>query len=69
MSSEWVPSAAGLPHDGQTVEFILDGREVAMVGTYTQQTFRSRWSGYDAQCVRTWRTADSGSSGATSAHT
>jgi len=62
MSAQWVTSAAGLPHNGQPVEFVLDGREVALVGTYVQQTFRSRWSGYDVQRVSTWRSADSGSS-------
>ena len=63
MSAQWVTSAAGLPHDGQSVEFVLDGREVAMLGTYVQQTFRSRWSGYEVQRVRSWRSsADSDSS-------
>jgi len=51
-------SAADLPHNGQPVEFVLDGREVAMMGTYVQQTFWSRWSGYDIQRVRTWRSSD-----------
>lgn len=55
---EWVMSAANLPHNGQPVEFVLDGREVAIIGKYVQQTFWSRWSGYDIQRVRTWRSAD-----------
>jgi hypothetical protein len=67
MSAQWVTSAAGLPQSDEAVEFVLDGREVAMVGTYVQQTFWSRWSSYDVQRVRTWRVADSGSFGATSA--
>ncbi len=58
MSSDWVMSAADLPHNGQPVEFVLDGRQVAMLGTYVQQTFWSRWSGYDIQRVRTWRSSD-----------
>jgi hypothetical protein len=60
MSSQWVESATGLPHNGQPVEFVLDGRQVAMIGTYLRQTFWSRWSGYDVQRVRTWRSADMG---------
>ena len=58
MSAQWVASATGLPHQGESVEFMLDGRDVAMDGTYDRQTFRSRWSGYDVQRVRSWRLAD-----------
>lgn len=55
MSTQWVASATSLPHEDETVEFILDGRQIAMDGTYARQTFRSRWSGYEIQRVRTWR--------------
>jgi hypothetical protein len=58
MSADWVASSAALPQDGQSVEFVLDGREVAMDGTYTRQTFQSRWSGYDVQRVHSWRRAE-----------
>jgi hypothetical protein len=58
MSAQWVTSATGLPHQGESVEFMLDGRNVAMDGTYDRQTFRSRWSGYEVQRVRSWRLAD-----------
>jgi hypothetical protein len=58
MSDQSVINSAGLPEEGQRLEFVLEGREVAMDGTYTQQTFRSRWSGYDVKRVRTWRSAD-----------
>ena len=58
MSAQWVTSATGLPHQGESVEFMLDGRSVAMDGTYDRQTFRSRWTGYEVQRVRTWRLAD-----------
>lgn len=61
MSAQWVTSATGLPHQGESVEFMLDGRSVAMDGTYDRQTFRSRWTGYDIQRVRTWRLADANS--------
>ena len=57
MSTAWVASSVALPPEGESVEFVLDGREVAMDGTYTHQSFRSRWSGYDVQRVRTWRHA------------
>jgi len=58
MSAQWVTSATGLPRQGESVEFMLDGRSVPMDGTYDRQTFRSRWTGYDIQRVRTWRPAD-----------
>ena len=54
-SAQWTASSAALPHDGEAVEFVLDGRKVPLDGTYTRQTFNSRWSGYDIQRVRTWR--------------
>jgi hypothetical protein len=56
-SAQWIPSSTALPHDGDAVEFVLDGRKVPLDGTYTRQTFNSRWSGYDIQRVRTWRVA------------
>lgn len=58
MFSAWVASSTALPPEGESVEFVLDGREVPMGGTYTHQTFQSRFSGYDVQRVRTWRAAD-----------
>jgi hypothetical protein len=61
MSAQWVTSATGLPHQGESVEFMLDGRDVAMDGTYDRQTFRSRWTGYEVQRVRTWRLVDANS--------
>jgi len=61
MSAQWVTSATSLPHQGESVEFMLDGRSVAMDGTYDRQTFRSRWTGYEVQRVRTWRLADANS--------
>jgi hypothetical protein len=61
MSAQWVTSATGLPHQGESVEFMLDGRSVAMDGTYDRQTFRSRWTGYDIQRVRTWRLMEANS--------
>lgn len=58
MSSKWIASSTALPPDGAPVEFVLDGRAVPMDGTYVQQTFKSRWTGYDVQRVRTWRSVD-----------
>jgi len=57
MPTAWVASSTALPPEGESVQFVLDGREVAMDGTYTHQTFQSRWSGYDVQRVRSWRPA------------
>ena len=68
MSAQWVTSASGLPHQGESVEFMLDGRSVAMDGTYDRQAFRSRWTEYDIQRVRTWRLADAHSAEAHAAH-
>jgi len=59
MSIEWVASSFGLPREGEPVEFILDGRDVVMDGTYVQQIFRSRWTGYEVDRVRTWRSSGS----------
>lgn len=49
---------AGLPDEGQRVEFVLDDREVALRGTYAHGTFQSRWSGYGRERVRFWRPDD-----------
>jgi hypothetical protein len=57
MSPQWVRSSALLPREGDSVEFVLDGHEVALAGTYSRQTFHSRWSRYGVQRVRTWRPA------------
>ena len=54
-------SSAGLPHEGQLVEFALDGRAVMINGTYASRIFRSRWSGYGMDRVFTWRPANGGS--------
>ena len=58
MCAQWVASSAELPHEGEPVEFLLDGRDVAMDGTYTRQMFRSQWSDYDVGRVRNWRLFD-----------
>jgi len=57
-SAQWIASSTSLPHDGDAVEFVLDGRKIPIDGTYASQTFNSRWSGYDIQRVRTWRVMD-----------
>lgn len=67
MSTTWVASSSRLPHDGDAVEFVLDGRRIPIDGTYAQQLFKSRWSGYDVQRVRTWRSSDCESAGAAAA--
>lgn len=57
MNAQWVPSSTGLPHEGEPVEFFLDGRDTAMEGTYVHQAFRSRWTEYDVGRVCNWRSA------------
>jgi len=59
MNTPWVRSSTALPRDDQSVEFVLDDREVAIDGTYARQLFRSRWSSYDVERVGAWRLAAS----------
>jgi hypothetical protein len=58
MSAQLAIQSAGLPDEGERIEFVLDGRDVALDGTYVQRIFRSRWSGYTAERVSSWRPAD-----------
>ena len=60
MDTRWVTSATALPQEGQPVEFVLDGRAVAMGGIYVRRTFRSRWAGYEVERVHTWRSTGVG---------
>jgi hypothetical protein len=57
MNTPWVQSSIALPHEGQSVEFVLDHREVALDGTYARQIFRSRWTAYEVARVGAWRLA------------
>jgi len=61
-------ASAGLPREGEAVEFVLDGRGVAIVGAYAQQVFRSRWAGYGIERVSSWRSSDADSSAGASEH-
>ena len=58
--THWISTAAALPADGQSVEFILGARECPIVGVYTQDAFRSRWTRYAADVVCKWRGATAG---------
>jgi hypothetical protein len=58
MNAQLAIQSAGLPDEGERIEFVLDGRDVALDGIYVQRTFRSRWSGYTVERVRSWRPAD-----------
>ncbi|HSN38940.1 MAG TPA: hypothetical protein VLT92_01985 [Burkholderiales bacterium] len=58
MPAQWIENTSGLPQEGQAVEFVLDGREVAMGGIYVERTFRSHWSGYPIERVSFWRPAN-----------
>lgn len=58
MSTQWVGRTTGLPQEGQSVEFVLDGHDVAMGGTYATGNFRSRWSDYAIERVGSWRAVD-----------
>jgi len=58
MGAQWVASSAELPREGEPIEFLLDGRDIAMDGTYSGQLFRSHWTGYEVGRVRNWRLSD-----------
>ena len=49
--------SAVLPREGQLVEFVVDGHEVSIVGTYAQRAFRSQRSAYAIEQVLTWRSS------------
>jgi hypothetical protein len=68
MHAQFVGPSTGLPQQGQAVEFVLDDRDVAIVGTYDEPMFRSRWSEYAVERVRTWRSACSDSFVPAAAH-
>lgn len=55
MSEDWNQSSNGLPRDGEQIEFVLDGRTVAMHGTYALPAFHSHWAEYGVDRVRSWR--------------
>lgn len=55
--SSWISTASALPADGQPVEFMLGARECPIVGVYSQDGFRSRWTRYASDLVCKWRGA------------
>lgn len=55
MHTNWITTAAALPGDGASVEFMLDERECAIRGTYALGRFESRWTHYAPTSVRQWR--------------
>jgi hypothetical protein len=54
----WISTASALPACGQPVEFMLDARECPIVGVYSEDGFRSRWTHYAPEIVRQWRGAE-----------
>lgn len=67
MYDDWIQISAGLPTDGEQIEFLLDGRSVAMQGTYTLPAFHSHWAEYGVDRVRRWRKLSNASDLATPA--
>jgi hypothetical protein len=67
MHAQWVPSSTELPCENEPVEFVLDHREAPMAGIYALRTFRSHWTGYEAERVRTWRSSGATATAATPA--
>jgi hypothetical protein len=55
--TSWISTASALPVDGQPVEFMLGARECPIIGVYSQDGFRSRWTHYAADLVCKWRGA------------
>ena len=55
--TRWISTASALPVHGQPVEFVLDARECAIIGTYTHGGFLSRWTRYAPELVCKWRGA------------
>jgi hypothetical protein len=56
-ASTWISTAAALPVAGQPVEFMLAARECPIVGVYSGDGFRSRWTHYASELVCRWRGA------------
>jgi hypothetical protein len=55
MSAQTVPLATVLPREGQLIEFVVDGHDVTIAGTYAEYAFRSYHSAYAIDRVLTWR--------------
>ena len=43
------------PREQQTVEFLVVGRDVPLLGWYESCTFHSRWAKYSCDRVDRWR--------------
>jgi hypothetical protein len=52
-----VTGSSDLPREGQLIEFVVDGYDVSIVGTYAQHAFRSYRSVYPVERVLTWRSS------------
>jgi hypothetical protein len=55
--STWISTASALPIRGQPVEFMLAERECPIIGVYSGDGFRSRWTHYASELVCRWRGA------------
>lgn len=58
MQEKWISNAAHLPSIGESIEFLVEGRQQSIHGTFANGIFHSRWADYDASRVTTWRRAD-----------
>jgi hypothetical protein len=58
MQIQWVFTSASLPQADETIEFMLDDRDVPMCGRYSNGVFFSHWAEYEVDRVQSWRTAD-----------
>lgn len=58
----WIRSSISLPFENQPVTFHVDGRSIALDGTYALQNFRTRWAGYTIDRVDRWRAVVAGPS-------
>jgi hypothetical protein len=53
----WISTTSALPVRGQPVEFMLAARECPIIGIYSGEGFRSRWTHYAPELVCRWRGA------------
>ena len=58
MQMSWISSSTNLPLEGEPVQFLADGREVSLRGTYTNGVFHSRWAEYDVGRIGAWHAQD-----------
>lgn len=57
MSTPWIFCSTFLPSIGEPIDFLLEGRDEPIHGTFDRGVFHSRWAEYESARVRSWRQA------------